>query len=716
MNLATKTLIGMGLGIVAGLVFGERIAFLQVLGDIFIALLQMTVLPYVVVSLICEVGRLKSSEAMILAKSIGISLIVIWIITLGAVLTMPLAFPGWERASFYSSSLVAEAPEFDFVSQYIPINVFGSLAENIVPAVVIFCLALGVTLIKIESPEKADLMSALGVLSEALMKLSGRIASLAPYGVFAIVGAVSGTLRPDEFEQLQVYAVSFIVIGLILIFWTLPALAATVTPASYVNIFRFSRDALVTSFATGSLFVVVPILAKGAKDLIRQSGDHKGATSSVDIAIAGSLSLPTSGKLLTLTYVLFAGWLASSPVQVSNYLSFAVTGLFSFFGSTYVAIPYLMDLYQIPSDSFQYYPAINNLVCARFGTLLAAIHTMVLSVLAGAVASGWITLKARRLLPYLGLTVLISVCGPLGVRLVFETLLIKEYQGYRQFIDMGLLEPASDSGHFVDTFPEVTPRPAGVSRLDWIQQTGRLGVGYTPDALPFAHINSKGNLVGFDVEMAHTLGKELNVQIDFVRIDRSRIAEALEKGVVDLIMSGFTVSPERAAKFAFTNSYMDATVSFVVRDHRRNDFSTRSAIKNLDSPRIGVIKSDYFQGLIQQYLPSAQLVTVNSLRDYFRSNPDRLDALVISAESGSAWTLVYPQFTVAVPRPDVVALPRAYAIRYGDDIFLEFLNTWIALKRRDGTIEKLRKYWIEGRVSTQRQPRWSLIDYWLGDS
>ena len=59
----------MGLGLVAGLVFGERVAFLKVFGDIFIALLQMTVLPYVFVSLIADVGQLKSSQAASLAKS-----------------------------------------------------------------------------------------------------------------------------------------------------------------------------------------------------------------------------------------------------------------------------------------------------------------------------------------------------------------------------------------------------------------------------------------------------------------------------------------------------------------------------------------------------------------------------------------------------------------------------------------------------------------------
>lgn len=45
MQLSVKVLIGLGLGIIAGIFFGEQVAFLKIFGDIFILSLQMTVLP-----------------------------------------------------------------------------------------------------------------------------------------------------------------------------------------------------------------------------------------------------------------------------------------------------------------------------------------------------------------------------------------------------------------------------------------------------------------------------------------------------------------------------------------------------------------------------------------------------------------------------------------------------------------------------------------------
>ncbi len=393
MTLATRTLIGMGLGIVVGVFFGERVAFLGVVGDAFIALLQMSVLPYVVTSLIGEVGRLRMREAVSLGKSVGLALLAIWVITLETNLTMPLAFPDWVRASFYSTSMVSEPAQFDFVEQYIPINLFNPLSSNIIPAVVVFCLAVGIILIRIDRAEKETLLSVLSVFSSALATLTAEIAKLSPYGAFAIVASLPGTLRPEELEMLQVYVAAFLVISLILVFWTFPVLLVTVTPVSYGRIFRSSRDALVTAFATGSLFVVIPLLARGARELFTEADPEDAAKTSVDIAVASSLSLPTAGKILTLSYVLFAGWLAGAPLHASNYLSFSTTGLFSFFGSVYQAIPYLLDLYQIPADTFQFFPAVNNLINVRFGTPLAAVHTLTLAVLAGGTAIGIISFR-----------------------------------------------------------------------------------------------------------------------------------------------------------------------------------------------------------------------------------------------------------------------------------------------------------------------------------
>jgi Na+/H+-dicarboxylate symporter len=147
MSLSTKVLLGLGLGILAGVFFGEEAAFLKVLGDAFIQLLQMTVLPYMMVSLITGLGGLSYREAASLGRSCGLLLLVLWALGLAIVLILPLAYPDWETASFFSTSLIEERQPINFLGLYIPANLFYSLANNIVPAVVVFSVAVGVALI-----------------------------------------------------------------------------------------------------------------------------------------------------------------------------------------------------------------------------------------------------------------------------------------------------------------------------------------------------------------------------------------------------------------------------------------------------------------------------------------------------------------------------------------------------------------------------------------
>jgi ABC-type amino acid transport substrate-binding protein len=88
--------------------------------------------------------------------------------------------------------------------------------------------------------------------------------------------------------------------------------------------------------------------------------------------------------------------------------------------------------------------------------------------------------------------------------------------------------------------------------------------------------------------------------------------------------------------------------------------------------------------------------------------------MLYSAESGSAWSLIYPRFTVAIPHPDLLSAPLAYPVARDETAWTEFLDAWIELKRRDRTIQGLYDHWILGRHAKQTGPRWSIIRDVLG--
>ena len=88
-------------------------------------------------------------------------------------------------------------------------------------------------------------------------------------------------------------------------------------------------------------------------------------------------------------------------------------------------------------------------------------------------------------------------------------------------------------------------------------------------------------------------------------------------------------------------------------------------------------------------------------------NPKRVGALIISAEAGSAWTIIYPSYSVVVPEPHVKA-HTGLAMPLGDSDFGDFVDDWLQLNKTSRFIDKLYDKWILGKSEEQKKPRWSI--------
>src|SRR5262245_22193762 len=99
MSSSRRILVGLAGGVVVGLFLGERAAAVGWAADAFVKLLQMTVLPYVTVSIIGGLGRLGPGEARALGARTGAVLAGLWAIALLFMFLIPLSFPGSQNAS-----------------------------------------------------------------------------------------------------------------------------------------------------------------------------------------------------------------------------------------------------------------------------------------------------------------------------------------------------------------------------------------------------------------------------------------------------------------------------------------------------------------------------------------------------------------------------------------------------------------------------------------
>ena len=709
MTSSTKILVGLVSGIFVGLFLGEHAGVLRILADGFVKLLQMTVLPYITLSIIISLGGLSYDEVKTLGVRAGTVLVVLWCAALAFAFLMPLAFPVVETATFFSTTLVERRAPFNFVDLFIPSNPFYSLANNIVPAVVLFSVFVGLALVGVH-PKQA-LLDVFGIAREALSRATKFIVGLTPYGIFAIAANTAGTLNLEQVARIQIYLITYMAIALLLALWVLPGLVSALTPFTYRDVLGPTRDALITAFIAGDLFIVLPILIQACKGLLERYGLVNETTKNLpDVIVPTSFNFPHSGKLLSISFILFAGWFADASVPLRQYPHLALMGVLTLFGSTTAAVPFLLDVFRIPADTFQLFLA-TSVVNVRFGTLLAALHTVAVALLGSTAIVGAMRFDVRRIARYLVVTVALSSLTLVGLRAVFSTVLKPTFSGEEIIFNMRPLLQLAETQRINEPDLRDPVIRESESMVQMIKRRGSLRVGVVASRLPYVFADREGKLVGLDVEMAQVLGRDLGVKVEFIELeDLTALSPLLSSGRIDLAMSGIAVTPERAGEMLFSDPYLDETLAFVVKDHLREQFSSWAEIRELGGFPVALPNLLYYIDKVKSRAPALKLAPMDSTNQIEDSlKRETFEAVVMPAESGSVMSLLYPKFTVVVPEPEIVKIPLAYPVARRDQYWAHFINTWIELKRRDGTIDALYGHWILGKQAGKRQPRWSIM-------
>jgi len=704
-SLSTKIFIALFLGICTGLFFGDMVDFLNVVGEIYIKLLQMTVLPYVILSLLLGLGSLEYRQAVLLAKKGGLLLLLIWAITIGVVFLFPLAFPDWQSSSFFSQSLTQPKESVDFIKLYIPANPFHAIANDLIPAVVLFCISIGLALIGIKGKDR--LMEDMEVLMQALTRVTNFVVRLTPVGVFAITASASGTMGLAELRRMEVYLFTYVTFSLVMSLWILPALVTTLTPLKYRQVIGLTKDALITAFATSSLFIVLPILMERCKTMVGQgTADRDEADSAVEIIIPASFNFPHAGKLFTFSFILFAGWFSGFDVELVDYPLLLGSGFMSLFANVNIAVPFMLDIMHIPSDTFQFFIA-TSVINARFGTLLSAMHVLTLTLLTAFAMSGQIKIRWRGLLRYILISCCLLVVVVTGSRFFLTTTIADSYDKDTIIASMPLSRPRIMGKVYSDS-PAALPLLPGKTRLEQIQERGVLRVCYNEDnSMPFSYFNTEGQLVGLDVELLVILGVDFDVNLEFVPAVGRDLSAYFNIGYCDMGI-GQGLAPKLSTIQDYSITYLDYTLAFLVKDYRRHQFNDLNYIRQ-HGLTLAISENYYYQRLIHNLLPQAELLVIDSYESYIEHYSDMADALVTVAEKGSAWSLLYPEYAVATPFGDSIKIPVAFPVPLGEESLADLLKNWINLKQKDGTITDLYDYWILGQQQLAPVPRWSII-------
>lgn len=701
--LTAKIIIGLLAGAILGGTLGEFVAPLKPIGETYVGLMQMTVLPFIVFSLIGNIGRLNMPELRLLAKTGLVTYVLLWLFGILTVLCFSNAFPVLHTSHFFSTSLIEAPPSVDWFRLFVPSNPFKSLAENAVPAVVIFCILFGIGLVGFDS--KQGIIELMNISAKSLHKVNGMVVQLTPYGIFAITAHSIGTIPTREFERLEAYYLTLGSCILVMTFVVLPLVVITFTQIRYRDVLRISADSLLTAFVTGSVLSSIPLLIEATKSFYqkdKQDGQKNAEFAEFILPLA--YPFPNSGNVAALLFIPFAGWFVGQRLTLGEDFHLLWLGSFLMFGKVLLAIPFLLDVFQIPQDMFQLFLA-SSVFAGRFSDALGAMHYLAFTLLATARMTERFEVRWTKLIKNVLMSISLIGMTLILIRSPLEHLSASDDTQHLILNRANLYASAKTQIRVIEPAPNPTSMHHFKSRLDRIRSRGVLRVGFQEDYLPYSFVNNQGHLVGLDVDLIAKFANELGVSLEFVPYTRASQQDQINKDHFDIAISGISVTLERSIRMVLSEPYLIVNLGLVTPDHRRNEFDSEEKINALENPHIAVLIGSLFEENIRRHFPHAIINRIASPDEFFEDTQADYDVLATHAESGAAWTLVHPEYTVVNPFHHPERAPLAIAVA-GNDLLLEnTLNTWINLQKVNGTLDQLSEYWLQGREPHQEKEK-----------
>lgn len=234
------------------------------------------------------------------------------------------------------------------------------------------------------------------------------------------------------------------------------------------------------------------------------------------------------------------------------------------------------------------------------------------------------------------------------------------------------------------------------STLNKILQRGELQVCLEPGYMPFEMKDKKGRIIGYDVDMAKRMAKEMGVKLKLLPTAWDGIIAALVTGKCDIVMSGMTITQKRNLKINFADPYVVVGQTIMMK----KGLKVKTA-KDLDDPKYTVVTKLGVTGEVatRKFFKKAKIIT-------FETEADAASEVL----NGKADAVVYDQpynilFMSDKGKGKLVHLdtpltyePLGWAIRKGDPDFLNWLNNFLRQIKEDKVVDfynKLNNKWLK---------------------
>ncbi|MFC6732554.1 MULTISPECIES: dicarboxylate/amino acid:cation symporter [unclassified Haladaptatus] len=267
------------LGSLAGLVFGEEMAVVRPLGDLFIRLLNMLVLPIIVFTLLTGIRQLSPAR---LGK-LGGATVFLYAVTTTIAGIIGLAVANLLQPGLGADLAAGQAPEsqsppalMDVILNIVPANPVAAMAEGNLLATVFVVIVFGTALTFVRAQqddlaEKVDsVFEAFEVATEAMFVVVRGVLEYGVIGVFALMAAGIGAEGIGVFSDLGMLVVAVaIAVAIHIVFTYLVVLMGLVARVSPLSFLSGAKDAMLTAFATRSSSGTLPITMSNAEENLK---------------------------------------------------------------------------------------------------------------------------------------------------------------------------------------------------------------------------------------------------------------------------------------------------------------------------------------------------------------------------------------------------------------------------------------------------------------
>ncbi|HEX9448847.1 MAG TPA: cystine ABC transporter substrate-binding protein [Dongiaceae bacterium] len=234
------------------------------------------------------------------------------------------------------------------------------------------------------------------------------------------------------------------------------------------------------------------------------------------------------------------------------------------------------------------------------------------------------------------------------------------------------------------------------SLLEQIKTRGSLMIGLEGTYPPFNYQDENGQLAGFEIDLAQAITGKLGVKADFQPTKWDGILAALEAQRFDVIMNQVTITPERQAKYDFSEPY---TVSGIQIITRAGDEQKINKPADLGGRAVGVVVGSNYEKWLKDNVPTADIRTYDD--DASRDQDllsGRIDA-VINDRLVAAERVKQYQGKLAAAGEPFAKQSQGIALRKDNPELLAALNKALDDLRADGSLAKISTKWFGSDVT-----------------